>query len=381
MDKQIEEEDVKRKERESDRKQGRKSEANRAGMSRSSTGVRREAGLVRRVERHEEEEVVRSVTIRQRRLGGGLNKTSDYSSQSDTEKELAEQRTPANRPGRLDSRRDSPRLKAFDGDEWIYSPRTGYTYARSLTYRDTATPGREVPMPHMARLPLHDITHDYSQLDQLDTTEVWERSILEARTLAEFSEDEFSPSPPHKIFRQGAWSLAGSSGTSSSSNSAYSYLQTLFFLLLLPLSILLSWSKLVFRVLVYDLPALTHRIDLTLLLKSEHLTNFLSSSVTQTGQFLMVASSFVGSLVFQAFSTTLNLMTTAKTRIHALFERIREGFNPSFVLKDAFGLISEDEDESGLSSFLASQKEQKLMQNRVGAQSSETVSAFSRLLN
>ena len=51
MDKQIEEEDVRRKERESDRKQGRKSEANRAGMSRSSTGVRRDAGLVRRVER------------------------------------------------------------------------------------------------------------------------------------------------------------------------------------------------------------------------------------------------------------------------------------------------------------------------------------------
>ena len=48
----------------------------------------------------------------------------------------------------------SPRLKAFDGDEWKRSPRTGYTYLQTATYRDTWTPDREVPMPHMARWPL-----------------------------------------------------------------------------------------------------------------------------------------------------------------------------------------------------------------------------------
>ena len=48
----------------------------------------------------------------------------------------------------------SPRLKAFDGDDWKRSPRTGYTYLQTATYRDTWTPDREVPMPHMARWPL-----------------------------------------------------------------------------------------------------------------------------------------------------------------------------------------------------------------------------------
>ncbi len=46
----------------------------------------------------------------------------------------------------------SPRLKAFEGDAWIRSPRTGYTYVNSPTYRINWTPDREeVPMPHMAR--------------------------------------------------------------------------------------------------------------------------------------------------------------------------------------------------------------------------------------
>ena len=48
----------------------------------------------------------------------------------------------------------SPRLKFFDGDQWKRSPRTGYTYIQSPTYRDNWTPEREVPMPHMARWPI-----------------------------------------------------------------------------------------------------------------------------------------------------------------------------------------------------------------------------------
>ena len=104
MDKQTEEEEeeeeLEGKRGESERKQGRKMqhETNRSGMSRASTGTRREGGMVRRVHRHEEEEVVRSVTARQRRLVGSLAKTSDYSSQSDTEKETAQLRTPTNNP-------------------------------------------------------------------------------------------------------------------------------------------------------------------------------------------------------------------------------------------------------------------------------------------
>ena len=182
-------------------------EVYRAGAAKTMAGEVRERGVVRRLQRREEEEVVRSVTVRQRRLVG---RTSDYSSQSDTEA-MDEPKTPVNQPARVEARRDSPRLRAFDGDDWIYSPRTGYTYAESLTYRDTATPGREVPMPHMTRLPLHDHSHDYSQVEA-ETTELWEKSVLESRRLAEFSEDEFSPSPPHKIFRRGGWGIATSPG-------------------------------------------------------------------------------------------------------------------------------------------------------------------------
>ncbi len=48
----------------------------------------------------------------------------------------------------------SPRLQAFDGDAWKRSPRTGYTYVDSASYRNQWTPEREIPMPHMARRPL-----------------------------------------------------------------------------------------------------------------------------------------------------------------------------------------------------------------------------------
>lgn len=49
----------------------------------------------------------------------------------------------------------SPRLRFWDGGDWRQSPRTGYTYVNSLTYRDTVTPGREIQMPHMARWPIY----------------------------------------------------------------------------------------------------------------------------------------------------------------------------------------------------------------------------------
>ena len=100
----------------------------------------------------------------------------------------------------------SPRLRAWEGSDWISSPRTGYTYTKSLTYRDRVTPGRETPMPHMARLPLY----SWGQAGGLEPTELWEMSEIELRrsrlerldTLEEYSEDEGGLMSPHLIYRR-----------------------------------------------------------------------------------------------------------------------------------------------------------------------------------
>ena len=70
-------------------------------------------------------------------------------------------------------------FQAFDGDTWRRSPRTGYTYLSSASYRDTWTPEREIPMPHMARRPL-------------DEFEGWEFSTKPA---GDFSCDESETEP------------------------------------------------------------------------------------------------------------------------------------------------------------------------------------------
>ena len=100
----------------------------------------------------------------------------------------------------------SPRLLVWEGSDWISSPRTGYTYTKSLTYRDRVTPGRETPMPHMARLPLY----SWRGVAGLEHTELWELSEIELRrgrqerldTLEEYSEDEEGLMSPHLIYRR-----------------------------------------------------------------------------------------------------------------------------------------------------------------------------------
>ena len=369
------------------------------GGSKSSTGVtvRREGGVVRRVQRTEEEEVSTTVTVRQRRQISGLARTSDYSSQSDTERETAvlstqpknsrvatpprnyrvatpprnpRAGTPPRNP-RVGSKQDSPRLRAFEGDAWIYSPRTGYTYSKSLTYRDTVTPGREVPMPHMTRLPLHgDPGHDFSQDLSMENTEMWERSVLESRTLGELSEDEFSPSPGHRIYRQGAWTTSEAQPRTHFSTS--SYLVHILYLILMPLSTLLTWSKLVFRVLVYDIPAFTHRVDIGLLLKSEELRKLVSTCQTWViEQWLHVATS-LWSLLAHSTKLVLQMPAALASTFVAVVSSVMAWMKPTVspAVMDGSGLISEDEEESGLDNFLTSQKEREVR----GAEATEQFS-------
>ena len=126
--------------------------------------------------------------------------TSDYSSASQSDGEQQQGRgvsfvtsTPINPRGqdsRLGHGQGSPRLRAWEGDGWVWSPRTSYTYAKSLTYRDAVTPGRDIPMPHMTRLPL------YGYPGATTHTELWELS----QDQAELS----SIASPHLIYRRTA---------------------------------------------------------------------------------------------------------------------------------------------------------------------------------
>lgn len=80
---------------------------------------------------------------------------------SDKRSDVAADKTPDRKEAKdandnvASSKKGSPRLQAFDGNGWISAPRTGYTYLKSPTYRDSWTPDRaDVPMPHMTRMPL-----------------------------------------------------------------------------------------------------------------------------------------------------------------------------------------------------------------------------------
>ena len=179
--------------------------------------VREEGRQMRQVVQEEAVRVERTVRVI----------TSDYSSQSDTE-QGGTPRTPHNTSAALlRARTESPRLRAWEGEDWVTSPRTGYTYGASLTYRSSVTPGRTIPMPHMARPPL------------------WGRGHW---SLADLSEDDEARSPI-RIFRR-APAEAGAGLLD------WRRLQTLLSRLLLPLTCLLGVARLGLSKLVSDPPSL-----------------------------------------------------------------------------------------------------------------------------
>ena len=89
-----------------------------------------------------------------------------------------------------------------------------------------------------------------------------------------------------------------------------------------------------------------------------------------TAQLFSVTTSTLSSLLDQSSTMVLRVTSGSACWVLNLFNRMREWFKPSLLLKDASGLISEDEDESGLTNFLASQKEQRAMEERVEISSS-----------
>ncbi len=141
------------------------------------------------------------------------------------------------------SSKGSPRLQAFDGKSWIRAPRTGYTYVESPMYRDNWTPDRDdVPMPHMARLPL----------------EAYSAGGGGRRRLFEdYSDEEGEPT----IARANA--LYRQSRASSRSGGITSLPATIWWFILQFL------SKLV-RMLLYDFPAMVSRLDTHLLARDHH---------------------------------------------------------------------------------------------------------------
>jgi len=154
--------------------------------TKTSKSVTSEARRERRVIRHETITESSQSEVR-------LVRTSDYSSQSDSEAALVATSTPKNtRPPNtgLGYTQGSPRLRVWEGDDWLWSPRTPYTYAHGLTYRNAITPGREIVMPHMARLPL------YGFPKATEHTELWEVSEME------LSGNRSGVTSPHLVYRR-----------------------------------------------------------------------------------------------------------------------------------------------------------------------------------
>ena len=314
--------------------------------SKYSSTVSKEGKRTHRVRKFETETVNRQVSVRTREQV--ISRTSDYSSQSasDTEKDIVTS-TPKDTlqiPAKVESRRDSPRLQAFEGDDWIHSPRTGYTYASSLTYRDKVTPGREVPMPHMTRLPLEGY-------EGLAHTELWEQSEIEVRkrrmqTLAEYSEDEGSP--PHRIYRR----RGATEGTTTTKSN---YLTKLY-LLFLPLTITYSATRYLLRTLVYDIPAHTHNIDINLLMKSEHSRESNSRrGIRSLGRIITTISHSLFSSLLLIISLPVSAVSAARQYLVVTSEQAKEPDSTPTKTNEP-DLISEDEDESGLSEFVSAQK-------------------------
>ena len=109
----------------------------------------------------------------------------------------------------------SPRLLAFDGEAWKRSPRTGYTYVDSATYRQTWTPDREIPMPHMARRPL----------DEYNDGEV---SFFHPLDFSSDEEDDLEKSSNESVFSFFMMLIMCSSSLWKGSKSMYYKLEVLF---------------------------------------------------------------------------------------------------------------------------------------------------------
>ena len=252
----------------------------------------------RRVKRYETETVTREVSMKLQ-----TRQTSDYSSQESEEGEpvmvTSTPLTPITQWKPIVG--GSPRLRAFDGDGWVWSPRTSYTYAKSLTYRDTITPGREIPMPHMTRLPLT----SYTPLAG-DHTELWTLS-------QELSGEGHGPSPPHWVYRRVTAAKT-------------SVVKKIFHYILLPFLLLFHMIHTIF----YEWPK--HCIQ--------------SSSVRQALQ--MFKSSLIS-----VFSSILFLPLTIATYLRPVTDN---SFIVSQQEADPQEILTEDEDESGLEAFLSNQK-------------------------
>jgi len=200
-------------------------------------------------------------------------------------------------------------------------------------------------MPHMTRLPLEDY-------EGLAHTELWEQSELEVRkrrlqTLAEYSEDESSP--PHRIYRREG---AGTKRTKISN-----LFSRFMYYLFLPLCSTYSATRYLLRKIVYDIPAQIHNIEKNLLMKSEQ------AKESKTRRILSKGWKLSKSVFYSFFSALLLILSLPITAGNAtsqyLFATKPASTKESEVTAstpEQSDLISEDEDESGLTEFVSAQK-------------------------
>ena len=271
----------------------------------------------RKVTKFETETTSRQVTVK---FSERKQATSDYSSQSDGEQAAAMvTSTPKNNWKPITG--GSPRLRAFDGDGWVWSPRTSYTYAQSLTYRDMVTPGREIPMPHMARMPLGSYT------PAMDHTELWELSEIQLNSdrLGDLSDGDYGPSPPHLIYRRNA-----------GYKKKTSIISTLISYILLPILWLMSVVKMIF----YEYPL--HFVQST----HSHLSKF---------QYTVITSG-----ILRLLSALLETVCTLPGSILQIFDftHLSETKTSVQISDQDHEIMTDDEDEtSGLNTFLSNQKQ------------------------
>ena len=259
--------------------------------TKSSKSVTSEARREHRVIRHETITESSQSEVR-------LVRTSDYSSQSDSEAALVATSTPKNtRPPNtgLGYTQGSPRLRVWEGEDWLWSPRTPYTYAQGLTYRNAITPGREIVMPHMARLPL------YGFPQATEHTELWEVSEME------LSGTRSGVTSPHLVYRRQV-------------NKRPGYWATIInYLLLLPL-----WLLAIAKSLFYHNP-----VTIWKKIKSSSFVNI----VVKTSNVIYVS----------LWRIPLNMVQT----LHPLNMSFRSEASTKFVTQDSDDILTEDEEETG----------------------------------
>ena len=270
----------------------------------------------RKVTKFETETASRKVTVK---FSERKQVTSDYSSQSDGE-HAGTMVTSTPKTSWRPITGGSPRLRAFDGDGWVWSPRTSYTYAQSLTYRDMVTPGREIPMPHMTRMPLGSYT------PTMDHTELWELSEIQLSRdrLGDISDGDYGPSPPHLIYRRNAGNRKNNF-----------ILSTFFSYLLLPI----LWFLSIVKTLFY-----------------EYLLHFIKSTYSHLSMF---QSTIITSKILRLLCDLLEQVSSLPGSLLQLFDFAHLSETKSTVENSdqETEIMTEDEDEvSGLNTFLSNQK-------------------------